>query len=192
MTAYKSLQSDFVVSMELFCHTTLDDVTTPMPLCTPLTKYWAHYGQIEWPLRKYVNSGLVCGKAGAILEWLQFSLDGKYEDDQTPLGVYMNAYPDRVYADIDRVLLHSSTFGKNGGQYDMNRQKHDAPTFAEIFGRDSFFLHFPGLCFEGQEFLYNFTVSLIKSGYDSSVMNALYKSYDFDYNELLLDHLDKS
>jgi hypothetical protein len=186
MAAYASMKSDFIVSMELFCNSTTDIVTTPAPACMPLTTYWKHHTNGIYPLRKYVNSGLIVGKASCLMHFYKYVMEKKAgSSDQISLGCYMNDYPERVCVDVDRILLHSTTFGKSGGCENMNLQKQDAPTYSELFGRDSFFLHFPGCGFKGQKFLYDFTCSIIKQGYDSRILNKLYDHDDFNYFERL-------
>jgi hypothetical protein len=167
--------------MELFCDYTTDVVLEPTAQCVPLVKYWKHHTQGVYPLRKYVNSGLMCGKAGALLEFFRYATEKKFEDDQEAMGTFMNAYPEKVCADVDHTLLHSTTFGKSAGFHTMHIQKQDAPTYAEIFGRDSFFLHFPGCNTKGQKLIYDMTLSLIDQGYTSHKLNELYGYPDISW-----------
>jgi len=183
MDAYDSLKSPFVVSMELFCDSTTDVVLEKRPQCIPLINYWKHHTHGVYPLRKYVNSGLIVGKAAAVLDYLKYAIDNKFVDDQEAMAVYMNTYPARVCADVDRVLLHSTTAGKSGGCYAMHVQKQDAPTYAELFGRDSFFLHFPGCNTKGQKLMYDMTKFLIEHKFNSVTLNGLYEYPDFGWRE---------
>jgi hypothetical protein len=182
MNGYRSLKSDFIVSMELFCNKTTAVVTKPIPQCVPLVKYWKHHKREEWPMRKYVNSGLIVGKAINLIDFFNYATEHEFHDDQEALGDYMNNYPDKVLADIDATLLHSTTFGVNAGIFDMHLQKHDSPTYAELFGRSAFFLHFPGCCsLKGQGLMYEVTRKLIMDGNDSNKLNLLYDYDDFDW-----------
>ena len=48
-------------------------------------------------------------------------------------------FPDIVYADTSRDVLHTTSSFVNVGLQNKN-QMEDAPTFAELIGRKSFFL----------------------------------------------------
>jgi len=183
MEAFRSIGESFIVSMELFCNTTTDTVFDIAPACVPLVTYWKERTNGVYPLRKYVNSGLMVGKVKPILEFLNYTIDKHFSDDQVALGAYMNEYPKKVYADIDRILLHSTTFGKSAGCENMHLQKQDAPTYGELFGRDSFFLHFPGCGFNGQKLIYEMTKFLISNHYTSKKLNNLYELSDPAWNE---------
>lgn len=156
-----------VVSMELFC-----DGNTNVPddyvgkQCVSLKKYWDYHGVSPLPSRKFVNSGLICGKAEVLLDFYKFVLENRdlhKDDDQLALGLFMNAFPEKVAADVDAVLLHTCGAGVNAGIQDISAQSADAPSLAEISGSGvgggAFFLHIPGLVnIKGQQVYYD-TVS---------------------------------
>lgn len=174
MDGYKSLNCDLIVSLEMFCNTTTNVVLTRSIACIPLIEYWKYRNVTEWPIRKYVNSGLIAGKAASILHFLNYALDNNFIDDQEALGSYMNTFPERIYGDQDATILHSTTFGKGAGLENSLIQKHDSPTFAEFFGRAAFFLHFPGLNAKGQALMYDFARLLFENGASGSRLNELY------------------
>jgi hypothetical protein len=183
MEGYKSLQSDFVVSMELFCNETTDLKYERDIACVPLVKYWEHHKIHSLPLRKYVNSGLIVGKASALLAFLLFSISNDIVDDQEALGIYMNMFPAKVYADYEATLLHSTTFGKSGGLENGLIQKHDSPTFAEFLGRAAFFLHFPALNTKGQKLMYQMSKNIVDQGICSKTLNDLYGIGEWDWSQ---------
>lgn len=73
----------------------------------------------------------------------------------------MNKFPDKVAADIHASVLHTSGYGVNGGTYTKN-QWEDSPSFAELTGKKSFFLHIPGINgSKGQMKIYNMVKKLL-------------------------------
>jgi hypothetical protein len=170
------VKSDFIVSMELWCDNTLEVVHTPRPQCVPLTKYWEENKVHSWPLRRYVNSGLIAGKAGKILDFLEYSRTTlkDIKDDQECMGMYMNKFPKNITADSEAIILHTSTFAKCAGASNMYVQSKDSPTFAEIFGRAAFFIHFPSLNTKGQKLMYDTVKLLIENKAYSHTLNSLY------------------
>jgi len=128
----------------------------------PLKKYWEHHNINPLPIRKYVNSGLITGTAKNLLKAFEWIIANNFKDDQHGFSHYTNEFPEKVYLDHSAEILHTSTFGVCGG-FNSVKQKYDSPTFAEILGMSSYFLHIPGLNIsKGQLCIYNFTADLIK------------------------------
>jgi len=176
MDAFRSFDGDFVVSMELFCCGKAD---VPLDFqcvqSAPLTNYWKYHNVQELPIRKFANSGLVAGKAGAIQKWLQFAIDNKFEDDQLSLCHYINTFPERIRVDSEAKLLHTSTFGVNAGMQTIFLQATDSPTLAEMYGRGAFFLHLPGIGGHGQSTVYNDVCAIIELGLSDKKIRSGYK-----------------
>ena len=169
MDAFNSFGGNMVVSMELYCEGYMDinDTNLNKIKCVqsiPITQYWKKHNIIKLPDRKYVNSGLICGKVKQLLHELEWAINNNYSDDQLALCNYINAFPDNVTLDIDATLLHTSTFGVCAGIQQIHVQKNDSPTFAEFLGRGSFFLHIPGCHNKGQKTVYNLACKLIDLG----------------------------
>jgi hypothetical protein len=178
------IKSDFIVSMEIWGDTTMGVAHTPMPQCIPLTEYWAEHKIHSWPLRRYVNSGLIAGKSGKILDFLEYCITNLNDmtDDQECMGIYMNRFPHNITADTEAIILHTSTFSKCAGAKNVYIQSKDSPTFAEIFGRAAFFVHFPSLCTKGQQLMYDTFKLLIDNKAYSHTLNSLY-----NYTEEMYD-----
>lgn len=122
----------------------------------PINNYWAYHKIDTLPFRKYVNSGLISGKVSKLKELFKWILDNNYTDDQLGVSEYTNNFPNLVHLDTNAELLHTSGFGVNGGAYNIHIQKLDAPSFSELFGCSSFFLHIPGIeGIKGQKVCYN-------------------------------------
>lgn len=184
---FKSKQKDFIVSMELFCFNKFE-ANEPRGNCVPLTQYWNVNKRDIRPLRKFVNSGLLCGKVSALKRFYTWVLEKGETNDQLALGKFMNVFPELVYADIDAELLHSSLSGINGGVLLLAQQKQDSPTFAELFGRGSFFLHIPGQTNEttGQNAIYKYIKTMLDAGASEKAIH--YKDYpDVDFNGNFVD-----
>jgi hypothetical protein len=174
LDAYKSYGKSIVASMELMCdgafETTDRDAHTQ---CQPLTQYWSRVGAI--PDRRFVNNGLVCGTVAALRDFLAWALDNKYTDDQFAMGNYMNTFPDRVAADCDARLLHTSVFGVNAGLQCAPKQSADSPTFAELFGRGAFFLHLSDKRYAGVGVVYDFVKAVLEKGASDALLRKSYK-----------------
>ena len=180
LEGWRTFKKDMVVSMELFCDATMDKPDDYIGVQgVSIAKYWSYHNIKPLPSRKFVNAGLVAGKAGELCRWLQWTLDNKYENDQPALGTYMNLYPERIAADSDAILLHTSTFGTNAGMFNnIHSQKHDSPTLAELFGRGAFFIHIPGInVSKGQAVVYDTVRGIIESGIGDKQLRA---SYDYE------------
>ena len=160
----KHEKQPMIVSMEMFCEGRIfppDDFKGIQ--CVILSDYYKHYSNDgKGHLRKFVNSGLICGEAGTVLEYFNYAFENKYTDDQLALGMFMNTYPEKVYADINAKILHTSTFGCSAGLHSLELQKHDSPTLAQFCGRSSYFLHIPGIApVVGQKNVYNMVWKMI-------------------------------
>lgn len=177
MKEFKKLKYDIAVSLEIWCDKSLDVVTEYQPQCLPLVNYWKYHNVKQWPIRKYVNSGLIVGKVEELIKMLTFCSENlnKFQDDQVLVGLYMNNYPQNIYGDFEADLLHTSTFSKGGSVTNMRIQTYDSPKLGDLLGRGVFFLHFPSLKTKGQTLMYE-TVRklLIEDSFDSNKLNELY------------------
>ncbi len=184
MEGFHEFKRDIVVSMELFCGGKFDvDDNYTHPQCVPLTHYWKANGVIS-PARKFVNSGLIAGTAKALKHMYAWVLEKGFTDDQYAFGSYMNAFPDRVAADTEAILLHTSTFGVNAGIQSIHIQKNDSPTLAEVYGRGAFFLHFPGMSGTGQAIIYETVRTLVSMGIKGTQLSRVYGYKEPAWNEL--------
>jgi hypothetical protein len=182
LEAFRSFTCGIVVSMELFCGGHLDVADDYKHVqCVPLTPYWNHWG--KKPVRKFVNSGLIAGTVSALNHMYQWIMARNFHDDQYALGSYMNAFPERVYADSNADLLHTSTFGVNAGMQALHIQKQDSPTFAELFGRGAFFLHIPGMANKGQRCVYESVHTLVRAGICGRHLTEPYGWQEPSWNE---------
>ena len=175
--AFTSYGRDIVVGMEMFCDNLLDDSASPHQTCTPLTQYWKYNNVQSTPVRKYVNDGLIAGKAKALVQLFTFLLENKCGQLQMGLGKYMNTHPERVGADIEAKLFHVSGFGMCAGTSNIALQRVDSPSFAELFGLGAFFLRIP-LIGKGQKAIYDSVCDLVSRDTNSHIFDKLY-----DYGE---------
>jgi hypothetical protein len=174
LEGFKSFNRDIVVSMELFCgghFDVADDYQHAQ--CIPLTNYWKN-ATAKNPIRKFVNSGLIAGKVCALNHMYSWIMERNFTEYQYAVGQYMCAFPERVYADTDAELLHTSTFGVNAGIQSIHIQKQDSPTLATLFGRGAFFLHIPGMANKGQKCVYDSVLTLVRAGVCGKLMTAPY------------------
>jgi hypothetical protein len=184
MDGFKSFNKPIVVSMELFCQGVFEyDESKPVYNCIPLMNYWKSCGITKLPNRKFVNMGLIAGYAGELVQMFEWIINKGYVDDQLGLANFTNTFPEKIAADCDAKLLHTSTFGVNAGIQDIHLQADDSITLSELFGRRAFFLHIAGANNRGQKVVYDSVVEIIKSGVNSA---KLLKPYGFNepkYNE---------
>jgi len=182
---FESFNRELVVSAELLMG---GQFNPPMDFewfqAVHLTEYWKHKNITSLPDRKFVNGGLVAGKASAVLNWLQWSIDNKYTDDQLALGNYFNTFPQRCGLDTSAILLHTTNFGVNAGILSIHLQKTDSPTFAELFGRGAFFLHVPGYVNKGQGIIYKYVKTIIEAGACDAVLSEPYKYKEPEWDEV--------
>jgi hypothetical protein len=144
----------------------------------PLYNYWKYLNieNINIPNRKYVNSGLIAGKACMLKDAVKWIIDNDYTDDQLGFSNYINKYPEFVCLDTNATILHTSGFGVYGGLYNTSVQNNDSPTFAELFGRTSYFLHIPGQNLKGQYVIYKTITNLVLYGIGDDILK---KDYNF-------------
>jgi GR25 family glycosyltransferase involved in LPS biosynthesis len=123
----------------------------------PLDNYWVFCNkQNNLPLRKYLNSGLIVGKVHLLKDAFKWIIENSFSDDQLGFCKFTNKFPELVYLDYDAQFLHTSTGFVNGSLYNHTIQVNDLPSFVELFGLSSYFLHIPGLKHsKGQEYIYN-------------------------------------
>lgn len=176
---FESFKKDIVVSMELFCEGKL--TLSSDNKFEILNKYWTYNKQIP-PNRKYVNGGLIAGKVSALVEMITWILSRNIVDNNFGIVNYMVEYPDKIAADYDALLLHTTNFAISSGMKDIQIQSRDSPTFAELMGRSSFFLHIPDNE-KGQGILYKLVATIIKTGVNSSVLTIPYGWEEPDWNE---------
>jgi hypothetical protein len=148
----------------------------------PINNYWKYY-DIEEPLRKYVNGGLIIGKVNNLIQAFEWIIQNNFNDDQLGFANYCNSFPEKVTLDFNAEILHSSSFGVNGGLYD-EKQKYDSPTLSELLGMHSYFLHIPGLNIsKGQLYIYNTICKIFDTNIITS--NELAKLYNITLNDNL-------
>jgi hypothetical protein len=186
LTALKSMiniSSQVLVSMELFAegffHYNEENENSQV---TNLTPYWKYHKIDENTIpsgRKFVNAGLMCGQVNNLIEILTYAINNNFTDDQKALGDFMNKYPEKIVADVDAKILHTSGFGVLGG-YQVNHQLSDSPNLGEILGRGAYFLHIAGCSLlKGQKEVYNIVYDCITKYHDN--LNKLYP--DLHYRE---------
>ena len=188
-----NLDNKIIVSGELFLHAkvnwTDDEINAKLMenpnffwQGIPLNKYWKYYNFDTLPLRKYINSGLIFGKVKILKKAFEWVIEKNFEDDQLGFSNYTNEFPENISIDYSAEILHTCTFGVNGG-FNNIIQKYDSPTFAELLGFSSYFLHIPGLIgSKGQLHLYNIVLSLIEQKiFNRDKIIDLYNLNDFMY-----------
>jgi hypothetical protein len=176
-TGFLSYGGRIIVSMELFCEGHMSEDKTSGLQCIPLTNYWKHYTihDKEKPPRKFANAGLLAGYAKDLKHMFTWILENKYTDDQLGVCNYMNTFPQNVYADIHAELLHTTSYAVCSGIVDLKIQASDSPTFSEILGSSSFFIHVPGHPnSKGQKYLYDSIVSTLTM-LNNTKLNTVYK-----------------
>lgn len=177
--AFNEFDKDIVVSGEIFCGG--DPNPKPGVNCVDLTEYWNANGfeGDNIPIRRFVNAGLISGKASALIEMYEWivktGVEESMRDDQVLMGKYINAHPDKVQFDVDAEMLHTTTFGASCG-YMSYFQPQDSPTIAEILGRGAFFLHIPGSVLgQGNKVVYDMVSMLIDAGYTNQMLLDMYE-----------------
>ena len=150
---------------------------------TPLYGYLNYYKiYIDYVndtnFRKYVNAGLIAGKASDLIHFYNWALEHKYTDDQKALGAYMNSFPQNVFADFEDELLHTSNSGANFGLH-TKAQIKDSFNIAELCGFKAFFIHLPAKGSKGQVYIYNQIYKVIEM-FNPSIPKRLYPDYEFE------------
>lgn len=149
----------------------------------PIDNYWK-YHNMEKPLRKFLNSGLIIGKVNNLIKAFEWIMANNINDDQLGFAYYCNTFPDKVLLDFNAEIIHTSTFGVCGGLYD-EKQKYDSPSLSELFGLSSYFLHIPGLSgSKGQMFIYNIVSKIFETEIITQTNNLL-KIYNVQLNDSL-------
>ena len=162
-----NIKNKFIVSAELFLighiNWTEEEIAKKKSIDSnyfwqgeTLTNYWKYIGMSDnLPKRKYVNSGLMIGKARQLLDAFEWFIENNFTDDQLGLAKYINTFPNKVHLDTDAKYLHTCTMCVSSGYYDSEFQNYDSVTVSELLGMSSYFLHIPGLNMsKGQNKLY--------------------------------------
>lgn len=175
MNAFAHFNSDMIACMELMCDNSIETSNNYIGnQCHPITNYWNHHSILP-PVRKFVNNGLLVGKAFKLIEVLQYGIDNGFVDDQKALGSFINKYPQSVGTDVHAELLHTTCFCSHAGMLNVSLQSDDAPTFAELFGRGAFFLHIPGIAgVKAAKVVYDITKSMLEVGVSDALLRAGY------------------
>lgn len=183
MQAYDSMESDFIVSAETTCSGKFEQ-ETQLGNCVPVTEYWKYHGikKDQMPLHKYVNSGLIVGKAKPIRAFLKWTIDTSQTDDQVALGRYINLNPSICKLDTELRLIHSSFAFQFGGVVNVMKQKKDSPTLFDLMGRGCFFLHLPGQAFEEPRSFYKLVKTILEGDIGSHEFDKQLKR-EPKYNE---------
>jgi hypothetical protein len=170
---------NIIASMDILCHAKFEtDVTRGQ--CIPLNKYWQENKRDKTPLRKFVNGGIICGKASSLCKLFEWASTKAAMPDQMLYANYMNAFPAEVYADDKAEILHSSTYALNGALFSYENQIQDSPNFAELFGHGAFFLHIPNLDDNGQKNMYKYVKAVLDLGANASLLKINnYPDIDF-------------
>ena len=162
-----NIENKFIISSELFLHGhinwTEEEVIEKKSnnpnyfwQGEPLTNYWKNYNISDLPKRKYVNAGLIIGKAKQLLDAFEWMIKNNFNDDQLGFATYINTFPNKVYLDTDAKYLHTCTMGVTSGYYNSEYQNYDSISIGELLGMSSYFLHIPGISISiGQNLLYN-------------------------------------
>jgi hypothetical protein len=180
---FKSLNKPIVVSAEYFAEGRINyDPNCCYAQVEWLGPYFDHHGMRVLPtdhVKKYANSGLMCGYAKNLLHLNNWIFENGYTDDQKATAAYINAHPNDVHLDMDAQFLHTCTSGVNFGLH-AQVQCDDSPSFGELFGHSAYFLHIPGLhCGGGQSILYNVVYDVMQQ-YNSRIAFQL-PSHNYNY-----------
>ncbi len=129
---FKTFQKNIVIGSESDCK---------YPNCYEPKNYWAKCDIKQDEMKKYVNGGLMCGKASKLKEMWKWCVENYTSDDQYALGLYIDKYPLEVALDTKSILF----FNDNSGQlkYEFNTIDNSI-TFNEVAIKP-FFVHFQGV-----------------------------------------------
>jgi hypothetical protein len=98
----------------------------------------------------------------------------------------MNMFPEKIAADVNAELLHTSGFAINCGTLNLKVQIQDSPTLGELLGAGAFFLHIPGHeISKGQKFLYDTVVKMLKD-LNGKKLTDVYNYSPLKWNETIL------
>ena len=111
--------------------------------CCPNIDEWKAFHKIPRKEPIYVNSGCIVGYASeihAMMDWILAYTGFTIRDDQIGVGMYMNAFPQKVWLDLDNRLVFNDNFGRRLPikETGKGRVEVDLP-------HRPFFLHFPGI-----------------------------------------------
>ena len=151
----------------------------------PLNEYWNFHKINPIPFRKYLNSGLIIGKAKHLKTSLKWILDNNITDDQLGFSMYTNKFPELIHLDYDANFVHTISGSINGSFYDYNIQKLDTLTFNEVLGFSNYFLHIPGTTIsKGQKYIYDIVYSL----FNNNIINKnMFEMYNIPYEYPIKD-----
>jgi hypothetical protein len=180
---FKALQKPIVVSMELFAEGRVNyNPSQQYSQVEWLGPYYEHHGIQIKPddhVKKYVNSGLMCGYAKNLMHLNEWTIQRGFTDDQKAAASYANAHPDDVHLDMDASILHTCTSSVNFGLH-AQAQHGDSPSFSELFGHSAYFLHIPGLnCGGGQPILYDVVHDVLQK-YNSRIADQI-PTHNYNY-----------
>ena len=117
------------------------ETTCLFGICTPLKN------RQELSNRKYVNSGLMCGKASNLLKFWNWALNNNFTDDQVALCHYFNAFPHLTTLDYSNILFQTSVTRSFYPATD-----NDNCIMKTLNEEGAHFLHLPALqYFDGQQ-----------------------------------------
>ena len=184
MHAYKSMESDFIVSTEATCSGSFDR-EEPLGNCIPVTEYWKYHNikRDQLPNHRYVNSGLIVGKAKLIRRFFQWSIETAQTDDQIALCRYINLNPSLCKLDTELRLVHTSAAFALGGCNDLLRNKKDCPTLFDLMGRGVFFLHLVGQFSESNRIYYKLVKTIVEGEIYGSTFDKYGMKREPKYNE---------
>jgi GR25 family glycosyltransferase involved in LPS biosynthesis len=157
----------------------------------PLNEYWNFHKINPLPFRKYLNAGLIIGKAKHLKKSLKWILDNNITDDQLGFSMYTNKFPDLVHLDYDAYFVHTMTTYVCGSFYDYNIQKLDTLTLNELLGFSNYFLHIPGLSLsKGQKYIYDIVYSLFNN---PIIDKNMFEKYNIPYKyPITNEYIDKN
>ncbi len=129
---FKTFQVPIVVGAETGC--AIINCHTP-------TIWWKINNTPDQEKRKYVNGGLIAGRAGDLGKMWEWILDQKYNDDQFGIGKYADAFPRNIDLDIYSKLFFNDHLAET--KYQFN--KEDRSIIYEGRVIKPFFIHFHGV-----------------------------------------------
>lgn len=136
-------------------------------ICKPITKFIKLRNIVG--KKKFVNAGLIYGKAGKIIDMYSWIIEKGFTDDQ--LGICL--YFEKNYTDLSLTIDSENRYFFNNDKNMYN----EIPTSA-------FFVHFPGMRTKDRYF-YNFLYSLMgkepKNHYNSTASQILENFEKIEY-----------
>ena len=136
--------------------------------CKPITRF-IKLRNIKGK-KKFVNMGLIYGKAGALIDMYSWIIEKGFTDDQ--LGICL--YFEKNYTDMSLTIDSESEY-----LFNSERNMHDNNTSA-------FFVHFPGMyCFN--RYALNFAYALV--GYKTNSHYILDNDRNYNCNIIILFYI---